>query len=156
LYRQLHLNLQRYRPTIFLDSTLLQDVCENIGQELVKLIQARNNLVNQESYDKQWKRLKERVDFVLSELQRTCIDEQDSAQQQLQDWLRGIDNNLQKVKILKTWVQSPPSLRGREVTDFIPSGVHPKDLDLSFLNKINFKSASGSIDLLNRNASLES
>lgn len=25
-------------PTIFLDSTLLQDVCENIGQELIKLI----------------------------------------------------------------------------------------------------------------------
>jgi hypothetical protein len=67
-------------PTIFLDSTLLQDVCENISQELIKMIQARNNLTHKESYEKQWRRLKDRVDFVLSELQRTCLDEQDSAQ----------------------------------------------------------------------------
>jgi hypothetical protein len=51
-------------PTILLDSTLLQNVCESIGQELVKLIEERNNFVHQESYEKQWKRLKERVDFV--------------------------------------------------------------------------------------------
>jgi hypothetical protein len=63
---------------------------------------------------------------------------------------------LQEVKILRTWVQNPPSLKGREVTDFIPSGVHPRDLDLSFLSKVNFKSASGSLDLLKRNADLES
>jgi hypothetical protein len=25
-------------PTVFLNSTLLQDVCENIGQELIKMI----------------------------------------------------------------------------------------------------------------------
>jgi hypothetical protein len=92
----------------------------------------------------------------LLELQRTCIDEQDLAQQQLQDWLKGIDNNVQKVRILRTWVQSPPSIKGREIYDFIPNGVNPKDLDLSFLTKVNFKSASGKLDLLSRNASLES
>jgi hypothetical protein len=131
-------------------------VCENISQELIKLIQGRNNHTHKESYEKQWRRLKEIVDFVLSELQRTCLDEQDSAHQKFQDWLKGVDNNLQEVKILRTWVQNPPSIKGREVTDFIPSGVHPRDLDLSFLSKINFKSASGSLDLLQRNANLES
>jgi hypothetical protein len=40
-------------PTIFLDSTLLQDVCEDLGQKLVKLIQAWNDLVHRESYKKQ-------------------------------------------------------------------------------------------------------
>jgi len=49
-------------------------------------------------------RLKERVDYVLIELQRTCMDAQDSAQQKLQDWLKGVDNNLQEVKVLRTWV----------------------------------------------------
>jgi hypothetical protein len=44
------------------------------------MIQARNNLTHKESYEKQWRRLKDKVDFVLSELQRTCLDEQDSAQ----------------------------------------------------------------------------
>jgi hypothetical protein len=130
-------------------------MCENIGQELISLIQARNDLIHKDSYEKFWKRLKERVDFVMSELQRTCMDDQDSTQKKLQDWLKGVDSNLQQVKILRTWVQNPPCLRGRNPTDFIPTGVHPKDLDLTFLNKINFKSASTSLDLLQRNADLE-
>jgi len=57
-------------PTLFLDSTILTDLCENIFQELNKLVRARNNLVHEESYEKQWRRLRERVEFVLSELQR--------------------------------------------------------------------------------------
>jgi hypothetical protein len=39
-------------PTLFLDSTILADVCENIFQELNKLVQARNNLVHEDSYEK--------------------------------------------------------------------------------------------------------
>jgi hypothetical protein len=50
-----------------------------------------------------------------------------------------VNSSLQEVKILKTWVQNPPSIKGREITDFIPSGVHPRELDLMFLNNINFK-----------------
>jgi len=37
-----------FPPTLFLDSTLLADVCENIFQELNKLIEARNNLVHED------------------------------------------------------------------------------------------------------------
>jgi len=88
--------------TLFLDSIILADVCENIFQELNKLIQARNDLIHKDIYEKLWKRLKERVYYVLTELQRTCMDAQDSAQQKLQDWLKGIDNNLQEVKVLRT------------------------------------------------------
>jgi hypothetical protein len=94
-------------PTLFLDSTLLQNVCENMGQELVKLIKARDDLVHIESFEKHWSRLKERVDYVMSALQTSCLDIQAQAQQKLQDWLKGIDNSLQEVKILRTWVQSP-------------------------------------------------
>jgi hypothetical protein len=89
-------------PTIFLDSTLLQNVCENIGLELVQLIRAKEDLVHTESYEKRWSRLKERVDNVLSALQSSCIDIQDQAQQKLQDWLKGIDSSLQQLKILRT------------------------------------------------------
>jgi len=72
-------------PTLFLDSTILADVCENIFQELNNLVQARNNLIHENSYEKQWKILKERVDYVLTELQRSCFDAQDSAQRKFQD-----------------------------------------------------------------------
>jgi len=53
-------------PTMFLDSTILADVCENIFQDLNNLVQARNNLIHEDSYEKLWKRLKERVEFVLT------------------------------------------------------------------------------------------
>jgi hypothetical protein len=72
-----------------------------------------------------------------------------------QDWLKGVNISLQEVKILKTWVQNPPSIKGREITDFIPSGVHRRELDLTFLNNINFKTASTSLDLIQRNVVLE-
>jgi len=42
-------------PTLFLDSTILAYVCENIFQELNKLVLARNNLIYEESYEKKWR-----------------------------------------------------------------------------------------------------
>ena len=81
-------------PTLFLDSTILADVCENIFQELNNLVQARNNLIHEDNYEKMWIRMKDRVEFVLTELQRTCIDAQDTAHTKLQDWKKGVVNNL--------------------------------------------------------------
>jgi len=63
-------------PTLFLDSTILGDVCENIFQELSNLVQARNNLLHEDSYEKLWIRLKDKVEYVLTELQRSCLDAQ--------------------------------------------------------------------------------
>jgi hypothetical protein len=82
------------QPHCFLDSTILADVCENIFQELNNLNQARNNLIYKDSYENQWKRLKDRVDFIMTELQRSCFDAQESAQNKLQDRLKGVDSNL--------------------------------------------------------------
>jgi len=72
-------------PTLFLDSTSLADVCENIFQGLNNLVQARNNLIHEDNYEKLWIRLKDKVKFVLTELQINCIDAQDTAQTKLQD-----------------------------------------------------------------------
>ena len=140
-----------FPPTLFLDSTILANVCENIFQELNKLIEARNNLIHEDSYQKQWRRLRERVDFVLSELQRSSFDAQDTAQNNLQDWLRGIVNDVQEVPVSRTLVKTPICLTRRSV---IPSCVHPKELNLDWLNKINFKSASTYLELLQRNSPL--
>jgi len=42
-------------------------------------------LNHRESYEKQWSRIKERVDHIMSALQATCIEAQDLAKQKLQD-----------------------------------------------------------------------
>jgi len=113
------------------------------------LIQDRNNLIHEDNYVKQWR---ERVDFVLSELQRSSFDAQDAAQNKLQDWLRGIMNDMQEVQVSRIRVKTPMCLTGRS---FIPSCVHPKELNLDWLKKINFESTSTDLELLQRNTVLE-
>jgi len=122
----------------------MANVCESIFQELNKLIEARNNLIHENNYQKQWRRLRERVDFVLSELQRSSFDAQDIAQNNLQDWLRLIVNDMQEVVVNMTLVKTPLCLTRRSV---IPSCVHPKEPNLDWLNKINFKSTSTDLQL---------
>jgi len=56
---------------------------------------------------------------------------------------------------LGTWARSSLSIRGREATDFLPQYIHPKDLDLSILNKINLKTAAPDLALVQRNKVLE-
>jgi len=70
-------------PTIFLDFVLLQGACEDIAEKLIRLIQTRSDLNRRESYEKQWSRLKERVENIMSALQITCIDAQDLAKKKL-------------------------------------------------------------------------
>ena len=139
-------------PTMFLDSTVLTHVCESIFHELNCLIEARNNLIHEESYEKQWARLRERVDFIFSELQRTCLDAQESAQAKLQAWLKGVISNLDEVKVLRTWVKTPLCLEARSL---IPSSIHHKDLNLDWVTKLNLKEASSELALLQRNSLLE-
>jgi len=112
-------------PTLFLHSTILANVCDSIFQELNSLIQARNNLIHEDSYQKLWTRLKDSVEFVLSELQRSCFDAQELAQEKLQEWLKGVVSNLDEVRVLRTWGKTPLCLEARIV---IPSSIHPRKL----------------------------
>jgi len=52
-------------------------------------------------------------------------------------------------------VKTPLCLRGRNAVDFIPSSIHPRELDLNWLNKINLKEASSELALLQKNTLLE-
>jgi len=60
-------------PTLFLDSTIIAVVCENNFQELNNLIQARNNLIHEDNYEKLWIRLKDRVECVLTEYREHAL-----------------------------------------------------------------------------------
>jgi len=58
-----------FPPTMYLDSSLLADVCNNIFQELNRLTQTRHDLIHEQSYEQSCKRLKERAENVLNALQ---------------------------------------------------------------------------------------
>jgi len=79
------------------------------------------------------------------------LDAQEIAQAKLQAWLKGVISNLDEVKILRTWMKTPLCLEARSL---IPSSIHPKELNLDWLTKLNFKEAS-ELTLLQRNTLLE-
>jgi len=70
-------------------------------------------------------------------------------------WLKGVDSNLQEVQVLRTWVRTPLSLRGRNATDFNPTGIYPRELNINWLSKVNVKPVSTKLALLQKNAELE-
>jgi len=82
----------------------------------------------------------------MSELQRSSLDAQDISQNNLEDWLKGAVNNLQEVRVNRTQEKTQLCKKGRNASDVNPSYVHPKELDLIWLNKINFKTTSTELE----------
>ncbi len=82
------------------------------------------------------------MEFILTEI----------AQTKLQNWLKGVVSNLHEVKILRTWVKTPLCLEARNV---ILLSIHPRDLNLDWLNKLYLKEASSELALLQRNTLME-
>ena len=80
-------------PTIYLDSQVLKDVWEDIASEVLRLIAGSNDLGHRVSYQKQWRRIKERVVNLISALHDSCIEAQEQVKQKLEDWLNGIEEN---------------------------------------------------------------
>ena len=69
--------------------------------------------------------------------------------------MKGVVNNLQEVEVKRTQGKTQLCISDKDVSDVIPSSVHPKELDLTWLTKINVKSASTQLELLQRNSTLE-
>jgi hypothetical protein len=142
-------------PTIFLDSRVLQDVWEDITSEVHRLIKSRSDLGHKISYQKQWRRIKERVINLISTLHDSCLQVQEEAKQKLENWINAIDEDMEDIEVLDTWVKHPMSIRGRKPEDFLPNYIHPKDLDLTLLSKINLKSAAPDLALVQENKVLK-
>jgi len=139
-------------PSIFLNLPFLATVCLDVFKKAKHLIETRRNLVHDEDYEKQWKRVVERVHLVFSKIQRSSLDDQAQAQKELKDWLKGVMSEVHKVKVLRTWVKTPLCLEARFV---IPSIIHPRDLNLDWITKISLKEASTQLALVQRNSLLE-
>ena len=86
-----------FSPTILLDYIILKEVCENIFKDLNKLIKTRNNPVHEEDYVSEWTSLRNRVDYMMCELQKLSLEAHDKALLDLQQWFQGVTVNLEKV-----------------------------------------------------------
>jgi len=52
-------------------------------------------------------------------------------------------------------VRTPLSLRAKNATNFIPTGIHPRELNINWCSKVNVKPVSTELALLQKNAELE-
>ena len=88
-------------PTLLLDSILLKEVCENIYKDLNKLVKSRSNLVHIQDYLNSWTSLRERVEDMMSELQKLCFDAHDKALVELREWFTEVALNMEEININK-------------------------------------------------------
>ena len=103
-------------------------------------MKARNNFVHEEDYVKEWRRLRERVDFVMSELQKSSLKAHSNAQNTLNDWFKDVVKSMQEVEIKRTQERSKLYISDTPMflnaSGIISSNVHSKNLDLKWLTKL--------------------
>jgi len=75
-------------PTLLLDSIILKEVCENIFKDLNKLVKSRSNLIHKQDYVNAWTSFRERVEHMMCELQKLCLDAYEKALVELRDWFK--------------------------------------------------------------------
>jgi len=148
-----------FPPTLFLDAIILADVCESIFTELNKLVKAKNNLVHEEDYVQEWRRLRERVDFVMSELQKSSLEAHSNAKNSLNDWFKNVVKSMQEVEVKRTQERSKlyisDTLMFLNASGIISSNVHSENLDLKWLTKLKVQTDSPILEKLKNDFELE-
>jgi len=83
-------------PTLLLDYIVLREVCENIFEDLNKLVKARNDPVHTVNYEDKWIALREIVVRVFCDLQRLSIEARNQA---LNKWLKEFIKSMEAVEV---------------------------------------------------------
>jgi len=64
-------------------------------------VKTRNNLIHKESYVDQWTSLRERIDYVMNELQKSSVEAHNQALDSLNVWFKEVVNSMEEVNINK-------------------------------------------------------
>lgn len=83
-------------PTLLLGSIVLKEVCENIFEDLNRLVKARNDAVHIENYEDKWIALREVVDKVFNDLQRLSVEAQNQA---FNNWFKEVIKSREVVEV---------------------------------------------------------
>lgn len=122
-------------PTLLLDSSILKEVCENIFKDLNKLVKTISNFLHKEDYVNEWTKLRERVDFVMCELQKTSLEAHDKALKTLNEWFTKVVKNMEEVYVnrnqekSKLYISETPIFL--DASSIITSSVQSKNPDLT-------------------------
>jgi len=86
-------------PTLLLDFIILKEVCESIFQDLNKLVKTRNNFVHEKINVDEWTSLRNRVEYMMCELQKLSLEAHDKALIDLQQWFQGVTVNMKEIEL---------------------------------------------------------
>jgi len=79
-----------------LDSVILKEVCENIFEDLTKLVEARNHVIPSNIYEEQWTSLRERVDYIMFEMKKLS---QEAHNQTLHNLFKDVTRSMEEVEL---------------------------------------------------------
>jgi len=146
-------------PTVLLDSIILKEVCENIFKDLNKLVKTRNNFVHKKDYVNEWARLRERVDFVVCELQKTSLEAHDKALNTLNEWFTEVVKSMEEVydnmnqEKSKLYISDTPIYM--DALSIITSSVQSENPDLTWLTKMKIQAKTPILEKLKNDSKLE-
>jgi len=122
---------------LLLDSIILKEACENIFEDLNKLVKTRNNFVHEGEYVNEWTSLRSRVDYMMCELQKLSLEAHDKAHADLQQWFQGVTMNLEEIELNRTLEKRKLYLSNTpmylDASSTISSSVHSENPDIRWL-----------------------
>ena len=133
-------------PTLLLDYAILKEACEQIFKDLNKLVKTRSNFVHEKDYVSEWTSLRNRVEYIMCELQKLSLEAHDKALIDLQKWFKGVTLNMKEVEVNISQERSRLYLSDTPIyldaSGVISSGVHFENLDLRWLTKLKIQTDS--------------
>jgi len=120
---------------MLLDSIVLREVCENIFEDLNNLVKARNNQVHTKNYEDKWIALREVVDKVFCDLQRSSVEAQN---QPLKNWFKEVITNMEAVEVRMNRLYISDSPFFLDLSSIITSSVK-ENMDTSWLTQVYVK-----------------
>lgn len=63
------------------------------------MVQSRNNFVDKENYEDQWIALRERVDYVMCELQKLSLEAHNQSLNTLKNWFKDVIYSMEEVEV---------------------------------------------------------
>jgi len=143
-------------PTLLLDSVILKEVCQNIFEDLTKLVEARNHVIPSNIYEEQWTSLRERVDYVMFEMKKLS---QEAYNQTLHNWFKDIARSMKEMELnmnpveRRLYISYTPIYM--DASSIITSSVQSEDHNLSWLTKIVIHSDAPILEKLKRDSEQE-
>ena len=131
-------------------------MCENIFKDLNKLVKSRSNLIHNQDYVSELTSLRDRVDHMMCELQKLCLDAHDKSLIELQNWFKEVVKNMEEINInrnQKLYLSDTPIFM--DASSIISSSVKSEDPDVKWLTKILIKSYAPILKKLKKDTALE-